>query len=57
MFETLPDGIYVLDLRSKPIMDIITPAGGAVVELPNGRTAIISIAPDAVQLLDLSGGE
>lgn len=57
MLEKLPDGVYVLDLRSKPILDIITPVGGAVIDLPDGRTAVISIAPDSVQLLDMFGGE
>lgn len=57
MLENLPDGVYVLDLRSHPIKNVMTPVGGAVIDLPNGRTAVISIAPDSVQLLDLSGGE
>ncbi len=49
--DNLKDGIYVLDIRTKPIANIIEPEGGIVITLSDGRQAIISPDRQAAQIV------
>ena len=50
--EKLASGFYTLDLREKPILDLVCPKGGLVLVLSDGRQAIISPDYTAIQLVE-----